>query len=41
MKKTIGCCDDKGEVNLRIRIKIDWKTQRYWLKNFQVDHKEV
>lgn len=35
------CCDDKGEINLKIRMKIDWKTQRYYLKKLQIDHQEV
>ena len=37
----IGVCDDKGEANIKIRIKIDWKAERYWVKYFMVDHKEV
>jgi len=37
----IGCCDDKGEINLKVRIKVDWKAQRYYLKKFQIDHQEV
>ena len=34
-------CDDKGELNLKIRIKIDWKKERYWIKKIQIDHEEV
>ena len=34
-------CDDKGEINLKVRIKIDWKAKRYWIKKIQIDHKEL
>ena len=37
----IGCCDEKGEINLKIRIKVDWKTKRYYLKKLQIDHEEI
>ena len=40
-KHEIDVCDDKGELNLKIRIKIDWETKRYWIKHFKIDHKEV
>jgi len=37
----IDVCDDKGEINLKIRIKIDWELKRYWIKKIQIDHKEI
>jgi len=37
----VGICDDKGEINLRIRIKIDWETRRYYLKKLEIDHQEI
>ena len=36
-----GVCDDKGEINLKVRIKIDWETKRYWIKKIQIDHEDV
>ena len=36
----IGVCDDKGEINLKVRIKVDWKLQRYWIKKIEINHEE-
>jgi len=37
----IDVCDDKGEVNIAIRLKIDWELKRYWIKKIQIDHVDL
>jgi len=34
----IDVCDDKGEANISIRLKIDWVNKRYYIKKIQIDH---